>query len=157
MIYLSNKKSPTGVNVGTYAPDMQGKQAPPTTVVNLNPIIGYIEPAGKWARWIAWFTEQGDLYVYPKRDAEGGVMGNHVAFANNRLEACLPEKQYVTLNGEDDLFVNGKSTDHIWAMEDKEGFIGIRFDCGDSGTIYLTRKQALDLRNQLNLFLGDAV
>lgn len=34
------------------------------------------------------------------------------------------------------------ATDHIWTMEDKPGYIGLRLDCGDSGVIYLTKDQA---------------
>ena len=34
------------------------------------------------------------------------------------------------------------ATDHIWTMEDREGFIGLRLDCGDAGTIYFTPEQA---------------
>jgi hypothetical protein len=37
------------------------------------------------------------------------------------------------------------ATDHIWTMEDKEGFIGLRVDCGDSGVVYFTPSQALDV------------
>lgn len=37
------------------------------------------------------------------------------------------------------------ATDHIWTMEDKPGFIGLRLDCGDSGVIYFTREQALSV------------
>jgi hypothetical protein len=37
------------------------------------------------------------------------------------------------------------ATDHIWTMEDKEGFIGLRLDCGDSGVIYFTPSQAADV------------
>lgn len=44
------------------------------------------------------------------------------------------------------------STDNIWAMEDKEGFVGIRFDCGDSGAIYLTTKQVGTLITNLTPF-----
>lgn len=53
-----------------------------------------------------------------------------------------------------DLRLNGKCTDHIWLMEDGEAphTIGVRMDCGDSGTVYLTPKQALDLGNQLLKF-----
>lgn len=34
------------------------------------------------------------------------------------------------------------STDHIWTMEDRPGFVGLRLDCGDSGVIYFTKDQA---------------
>lgn len=42
------------------------------------------------------------------------------------------------------------STDHIWAMEDMPGFIGLRLDCGDSGTIYFTPKQAINVIAELS-------
>lgn len=52
------------------------------------------------------------------------------------------------------LVLNGKATDHIWLMEDGPPShpIGVRLDCGDSGTVYLSRSQALDLAEQLNHF-----
>jgi len=40
------------------------------------------------------------------------------------------------------LSLSGKSTDHIWAMEDVEGYIGLRLDCGDAGAVYFTKEQA---------------
>jgi hypothetical protein len=42
-------------------------------------------------------------------------------------------------------------------MEDGEEpwVIGVRMDCGDSGTVYLTREQAKDLSEQLALFIKD--
>jgi hypothetical protein len=52
------------------------------------------------------------------------------------------------------LSLSGKSTDHIWLMEDVEGYIGIRMDCGDSGTVYVTKAQAKDLAEQLLSFLA---
>jgi len=59
------------------------------------------------------------------------------------------------------LFVQGNATDHIWAMAEAEdgetnpatakpAHIGLRFDCGDSGTLYLTRNQAHDVIDTLN-------
>lgn len=50
------------------------------------------------------------------------------------------------------LSLSGKATDHIWCMEDVPGYVGVRMDSGDSGTVYLTHKQALDLAEQLKLF-----
>ncbi len=49
------------------------------------------------------------------------------------------------------LKLQGRSTDHIWTMQDGEEpyIIGVRMDCGDAGTVYLTRKQAKDLAEQL--------
>lgn len=154
MINITNSPQHSGIKVGTYAPEVQqGKPGAPPQQIDRNPIIGYIEPAGRTARWIAWFSEQGDLFVYSKRDATGGIIGEPVEFHNNRL-VDGPDKQYVMLKDDDDLFVHGKATDHIWTMEDKEGFIGVRFDCGDSGTLYLSRDQATDLLQQLGQFLG---
>ncbi len=34
------------------------------------------------------------------------------------------------------------ATDNIWAMADRPGHIGLRFDSGDAGVIYLTEEQA---------------
>lgn len=49
------------------------------------------------------------------------------------------------------LHLQGKCTDHIWLMEDGEAphTIGLRMDCGDSGTVYLTTEQALYLAREL--------
>jgi len=49
------------------------------------------------------------------------------------------------------LWLQGRSTDLIWLMMDGEEphCIGIRMDCGDSGTVYVTRQQAEDLIGQL--------
>ncbi len=43
------------------------------------------------------------------------------------------------------------SGDHIWLMEDGDEphVIGVRMDSGDSGTVYVTREQALNLAEQL--------
>jgi hypothetical protein len=53
------------------------------------------------------------------------------------------------------LHLQGKCTDHVWLMEDGEepSVIGVRMDCGDSGTVYLTRDQAADLADQLKSML----
>src|SRR6266436_1592305 len=53
-----------------------------------------------------------------------------------------------------DLQLQGKSSDHIWLMEDGEEphVIGIRMDSGDSGVVYVTCEQALDLSKQLATF-----
>lgn len=57
--------------------------------------------------------------------------------------------------GGEGLHLSGKSTNHIWLMEDGEEpfVIGIRMDCGDSGTVYVTREQAEFLAIELMLFL----
>lgn len=57
---------------------------------------------------------------------------------------------YKKWNLEKPLFLSGKATDHIWCMEDIDGYIGVRLDCGDAGTVYFTRGQALELAHQLN-------
>ncbi len=59
----------------------------------------------------------------------------------------------IELKDDDDLFLHGKATDHIWLMEDVPGFIGVRMDCGDSGAVYLTQAQAADLHEQLSNFV----
>jgi hypothetical protein len=46
------------------------------------------------------------------------------------------------------------ATDHIWSMEDKEGFIGLRIDCGDAGVVYFTKSQARQVAEQLASFAG---
>jgi hypothetical protein len=53
------------------------------------------------------------------------------------------------------LQLSGFATDHIWIMEDIDGYIGIRLDCGDSGTVYLTKAQAKELRWQLDSYLKE--
>lgn len=54
-----------------------------------------------------------------------------------------------------ELVLHGNCTDHIWLMEDgKEPHrIGVRMDCGDSGTVYLTREQAKFLATELLRFI----
>lgn len=47
------------------------------------------------------------------------------------------------------LSLSGAATDHIWMMEDVEGYIGIRLDCGDAGAVYVTKAQAKELAEQL--------
>lgn len=45
------------------------------------------------------------------------------------------------------------ATDHIWTMEDRPGFIGLRVDCGDSGVIYFTPDQARQVIDQFQCHL----
>lgn len=54
-----------------------------------------------------------------------------------------------------DLFLAGKSTDHIWAMCDgvKPAIIGLRLDCGDCGAVYFTPSQAQDTVDTLNAMI----
>lgn len=53
------------------------------------------------------------------------------------------------------LVLNGLATDHIWLMEDGPAThpIGVRLDCGDSGTIYMSKEQARELANQIFAFV----
>ena len=56
------------------------------------------------------------------------------------------------------LSVDGFSTDHIWGMvhiEKGVDVIGLRFDCGDAGTLYLTKSQAHDVIDTLNSLLSE--
>jgi hypothetical protein len=55
------------------------------------------------------------------------------------------------------LHLSGKATEHIWLMADGDEphVIGIRMDCGDSGTVYCTREQAADLAAQLQDMLRE--
>jgi len=46
------------------------------------------------------------------------------------------------------------STDHIWTMEDREGFIGLRLDCGDAGVIYFTKEQASEVVAAFSMHLA---
>lgn len=52
------------------------------------------------------------------------------------------------------LKLEGRSTDHIWLMEDGPDShpIGVRMDRGDSGVVYLSYSQAKDLSEQLSSF-----
>ena len=47
------------------------------------------------------------------------------------------------------------ATDLIWTMEDKPGFIGLRVDCGDAGTIYFTSDQARQVVEAFQKHLGE--
>lgn len=56
------------------------------------------------------------------------------------------------------LQLQGKATDHIWGMvhaEEGVPYIGLRVDCGDSGTLYLTRSQAHEVIETLNSLLSE--
>ena len=57
---------------------------------------------------------------------------------------------------DNELFLHGLATDHIWLMETgpQSHPIGIRLDSGDSGTVYVSRSQAKDLAEQLLSFIG---
>jgi hypothetical protein len=92
-------------------------------------------------------------------------------FANNDVQIVIEEKKlWINIDGlcrlrlqnreqhtiavEDKrkgLMLRGTATEHIWGMEDgpKTHPIGIRFDCGDSGVVYLSCSQADDLATML--------
>lgn len=58
------------------------------------------------------------------------------------------------------LLIQGRASEHIWGMvhaEDGEVLIGLRFDSGDSGTIYMTPLQAHDTIDTLNDLLRQMV
>lgn len=67
---------------------------------------------------------------------------------------CGETGKIVAAPRDNSLRLQGKCTNHIWLMEDGEEphVIGVRMDCGDSGTVYLTRVQAKDLAGQLAIF-----
>ena len=48
----------------------------------------------------------------------------------------------------------GQSTDHIWAMQ-HEDLIGLRLDCGDSGTVLFSRSQAKEVIETLQYMLNN--
>jgi hypothetical protein len=53
------------------------------------------------------------------------------------------------------LRLSGLASGCIWTMEDgpESHPIGIRLDCGKSGTVYLSREQAAELAEQLQSYL----
>ena len=56
------------------------------------------------------------------------------------------------------LSIQGKSTDHIWGMVyviDNVDMIGLRLDCGYSGTVYFTKAQAYNVIDTLNSLLSE--
>jgi hypothetical protein len=57
-----------------------------------------------------------------------------------------------------ELSLDGKSTNHIWIMEDgpETHPVGIRLDCGDAGTVYMSYDQCMELANQLCQTMGVA-
>jgi hypothetical protein len=54
---------------------------------------------------------------------------------------------------EDQLILQGKATDNIWAMMDENGLIGLRLDHGDAGVVYLTKEQARSVVDTLQKML----
>ena len=51
------------------------------------------------------------------------------------------------------LFLYGEAKGPIWAMQDRPGLIGLRLDCGDGGTVYLTKEQAREVIAELQHWL----
>ena len=51
------------------------------------------------------------------------------------------------------LFLYGEAKGPIRAMEDRPGLIELRLDCGDGGTVYLTREQAREVIAELQHLL----
>lgn len=57
---------------------------------------------------------------------------------------------------EQKLHINGQATDNIWGMvHEPEHRIGLRVDCGDAGTLFLTKSQAHDVIDTLNSLLSE--
>jgi hypothetical protein len=119
-----------------------GEYEGPIDQKDQNKILGWIEPAGDKPQWIIWFTAKGDLTIYTKRSYENGHTG-----------AVEGDPITVRAHPQRNLFLNGKATDHIWAMEDVPGYIGLRMDCGDSGAVYMTPKQAEEVIETLQYML----
>lgn len=61
-------KGKQGVRIGEYGPE----------VADSNGTIAWAEPACENPAWILWFTNKGDLILYTKRDAKGGVLGEPI-------------------------------------------------------------------------------
>lgn len=65
-------------------------------------------------------------------------------------ERGQPSDEWLEREG---LFLYGEAKGPIWAMEDRPGLIGLRLDCGDAGTVYLTKEQAGEVIARLQPFL----
>ncbi len=125
-------KGKSGVIIGEYGNESDGGGT-----------LGWIEPACDDPMWIAWFTSKGELILHVKRD-----------YADGHTGAIIGEP--IRVKAKEGLWLNGKATDHIWCMADGDepNVIGVRMDCGDSGTVYMTRDQAKDLAEQLTDFVN---
>lgn len=44
----------------------------------------------------------------------------------------------------------------IWGMVDGDGTIGLRLDCGDGGSLKLTKEQAIEVRDTLDKMIPHA-
>lgn len=88
------------------------------------------------------------VYLDPSA-ASSGIQTGEQLRSSVKTEFSVPPLTEGKVNGWKDLIepsaggINLEyATDHIWTMEDKPGFIGLRVDCGDAGTIYFTPDQA---------------
>jgi hypothetical protein len=63
-----------------------------------------------------------------------------------KAEHGKPHQAWLEQQG---LFLYGHAKGPIWAMGEKAGLIGLRFDSGDAGVVYLTKEQAKDVIDQL--------
>jgi hypothetical protein len=50
---------------------------------------------------------------------------------------------------QESLHLAGHATDHIWGMAHGDDCIGLRVDCGDAGTLYMTKEQAREVIDTL--------
>lgn len=66
----SPKEDSNGENLGGIISDGCGEDK--------NRVIGWIEPACNETSWIIWFTQQGDLLIYTKRNPGGAVIGQPI-------------------------------------------------------------------------------
>lgn len=48
-----------------------------------NAILGWLEPACDSPGWIIWFTRQGDVLIYPVREASGAVKGEPIRLSSD--------------------------------------------------------------------------
>jgi len=113
--------------------------------------------------------EQGDIFTFPKtgkrywQDMNAPRKAVAEFHTTDKPPVTLPPHCGSVLRivpktlRSENLRLHGKASDHIWLMEDGEEpwVIGVRMDCRDSGTVYLTREQAKDLSEQLALFIKD--
>ena len=67
-----------GVVMGTYGPNEEGKNYKNEN----NIVVGYIQPAGDYPKWIAWFTLKGDMVIYTSREPNGGVIGDPIRISH---------------------------------------------------------------------------
>ena len=53
----------------------------------------------------------------------------------------------------DQLILQGRATDRIWAMRSPTGTIGLCLDSGEAGTVFLNEEQARSVINTLEEML----